>query len=48
VPVAVGQRLLFHHLFGRGWLAIVLVIVAILLIRCWPLLVARFERRRRR
>jgi hypothetical protein len=29
-------------------LAIALVIVAILLIRFWPLLAARYERRRRR
>jgi hypothetical protein len=41
VPLALGQRLLFHQLFrGAGWLAIVAVI---LLLRFWPMIATWIE-----
>jgi hypothetical protein len=42
MPLALGQRLLFHQLFGRGsTTAIVAIVAAVLLLRFWPLIVAR-------
>ncbi|HEX5526682.1 MAG TPA: hypothetical protein VFX44_05730 [Solirubrobacterales bacterium] len=46
MPLALGQRLLFHQLFrGGGWLVTVAIIAAVLLLRFWPMIVAWIERR---
>jgi hypothetical protein len=46
VPLALGQRLFLHHVFGRGIVGLIAVAAIILLIRFWPLIVAWWERRR--
>jgi len=44
VPLALGQRLLFHQLFrGGGWLITVAIVAAVLLLRFWPMIAAWIE-----
>ncbi len=45
MPLALGQRLLLHHLFGRGVVGIVAVVAVVLLLRFWPMVIAWWERR---
>jgi hypothetical protein len=45
VPLAVGQRLLVHHIFGRGIVGLIAVVLVILLMRFWPVIVSWWERR---
>jgi hypothetical protein len=47
VPLALGQRLLFHHVFGGGLIAILAIVAILMLIRFWPVLVRWWETRRR-
>jgi hypothetical protein len=46
VPLALGQRIFLHHLFGRGLVFILAAVAVVLLIRFWPAIVAWLERRR--
>jgi hypothetical protein len=46
VPLALGQRLLLHHVFGRGLIGLLAVAAVILLIRFWPVIRAWWEGRR--
>jgi hypothetical protein len=47
MPLALGQRLLFHQL-GRGsWIGIVAVVAVALLLRLRPLIVRRLDEWRR-
>lgn len=46
MPLALGQRILVHHLFGRGIVGLIAVIAVVLLIRFWPVVVEWWERRR--
>jgi hypothetical protein len=45
VPLALGRHLLFREISKGGWLAIALVIVAILLLVYGPRIAAWVERR---
>jgi hypothetical protein len=46
VPLALGQRLLAHHLFrGGGIVPIIAIAAIVLLIRFWPAIVAWWGRR---
>jgi hypothetical protein len=45
VPFAFGQRLLVHHIFGRGIVGLIAVVAVILLMRFWPLIVRWWEHR---
>ncbi len=43
--MALGQRLLVHHIFGRGIIGLVAVVAIVLLMRFWPLIINWWERR---
>jgi hypothetical protein len=45
VPLALGQRLVLHQVFGRGVVALIAIAAVVLLIRFWPVIVAWWERR---
>jgi TRAP-type mannitol/chloroaromatic compound transport system permease large subunit len=46
VPLALGQRILLHHVFGGGWVFIVAAVLVVLLVRFWPAIVRWLESRR--
>jgi hypothetical protein len=46
MPLALGQRLLVHHLFGGGGIVPLIAIIAIgLLLRLWPAIIRWWGRR---
>ena len=46
MPLALGQRLFLHHLFGGGGIiAIIAMAAVVLLIRFWPMIVRWWENR---
>jgi hypothetical protein len=46
MPLALGQRFLLHNASRGGWVFVVLAVLAILLIRLWPVIAAWLQRRR--
>ncbi|MBN9621451.1 MAG: hypothetical protein J0H06_00620 [Actinobacteria bacterium] len=46
MPLALGQRLFLHHVFGRGIVGLIAVAAIILLIRFWPVVLDWWQRRR--
>jgi hypothetical protein len=47
MPLALGQRILLHHVFGGGVVVIAAIVAVVLLIRFWPVIVRWFETRGR-
>ncbi len=45
MPLALGQRLFLHQLFGHGWLVIAAIVVVAVLLRFWPTIAAWIEQR---
>jgi len=46
VPLALGQRLVLHHFFGHGIVALVAIAACILLMRFWPAILRWWQDRR--
>ena len=47
MPLALGQRILLHHVFGGGLAGIAAVVAVVLLLRFWPLILRWFQTRGR-